>query len=42
MSIAPDIINAVEGVDFNQVTNVLREKCVKNSGSTAAFEEAEV
>lgn len=42
VTIPPDILNAVEGVDFNQVTNVLKEKCAKNSGSDAAYEEAEV
>lgn len=42
VSVAPDLVNAIEGVDINQVTTVLREKCVKNSGSDAAYEEAEV
>lgn len=42
MSVAPELVNAIEGFDVNQVTQKLKDKCIQNSGSDAAYEEAEV
>lgn len=42
VSVAPELVNAIEGFDVNQVTQKLKDKCIQNSGSDAAYEEAEV
>lgn len=42
VTVPTDVANAIEGFDAGQVTSVLKEKCVKVSGSDAAYEQAEV
>lgn len=42
VTVPTDVVNALEGVDVNQVTSVLKDKCAKVSGSDAAYEQAEV
>lgn len=42
VTVPTDVANAIEGFEVGQVTSVLKEKCVKVSGSDAAYEQAEV
>lgn len=42
VTVPTEVVNAIEGVDVNQVTSVFKDKCAKESGSDGAYQEVEV